>query len=68
MRIKVHPVDGRLVRHPVTGRRLAEAGESVVQSSYWTRLAAVGDVRIETPGDSTVESHGARRDEGSKGR
>ena len=47
MRAKVFPVDGRIVRHPTTGRRVSETGDVVVVTSYWTRLERDGDVTIE---------------------
>ena len=47
MRAKVFPVEGRRIRHPNTGRLISEDGDTIVVSSFWTRLERDGDVTIE---------------------
>ncbi len=64
MRVKVFPVEGRLVRHPKTGRLISAEGDVIVESSYWTRLVRDGDVTIEpitsapTSASSSEDSEG----------
>jgi hypothetical protein len=44
--LHLKPAEGALVRHP-DGRRLADEGETVIDSPHWQRRLAAGDV-VET--------------------
>ena len=46
MKIKIKPKDGLKVVHPDSKRAIAAEGEEVVQSSYWLRRLADGDVLL----------------------
>ncbi len=46
MRIKVTPVEGRVVRDPQHGRIVPPEGSEVVATAYWRRLELDGDITI----------------------
>ena len=58
--ITVIPQDGRLVRDE-EGKRLPDKGKAVMQSLYWRRRIADGDVRIEEPEAASQETARAPR-------
>jgi hypothetical protein len=45
----IRPAADRRVRHPLTHKLLAEAGEAVGWNSYWERLRQAGDVVVVEP-------------------
>ena len=45
----IRPVEGRLVRDPVTKRHLPAAGAEVPESTYWIRRIEGGDVVRTSP-------------------
>ena len=54
--MKVYPVDGRIVRDPVTGRVVPVRGLEVPETdSFWIRRLADGDVTKTPPEVSDQE-------------
>ncbi|WP_075259042.1 DUF2635 domain-containing protein [Herbaspirillum camelliae] len=52
----IYPVEGRIVRDPVTGRELTKAGVTVDENdSFWLRRLADGDVTEEEPAEEDAE-------------
>ncbi|QZA99292.1 DUF2635 domain-containing protein [Pseudomonas mandelii] len=47
-RVKVIPVEGRLVRIPGTYEALPAGGKTLELNSYWLRKKAAGDVEFKT--------------------
>lgn len=44
MKIKIKPVEGKIVRNPVTRQPLSKDGELVEKSPFWIRRLKDGDV------------------------
>lgn len=61
MRIKVTPVENRVVRDPQTTRLVPPEGSEVVATAYWRRLALDGDVTVEE--DTVGEDSGEGEEE-----
>lgn len=47
--MKIYPVEGRLVRDPVTGREITGPTEVLENDSFWVRRLEDGDVTIVAP-------------------
>ena len=47
--MKIKPVDGRLVRDPVTGRKLDGEVDVLDNDGFWLRRIADGDVAVVAP-------------------
>ncbi len=56
--MKIYPVEGRLIRDPVTGREITEGTVVPDNDSFWLRRLADGDVTSEAPTKSS-EKKGA---------
>ena len=49
-RTLIRPVDGKVVLHPNSRRRLAVDGEPIALDPYWRRMIADGDVEMVPTG------------------
>jgi Protein of unknown function (DUF2635) len=47
--MRVKPVDGRLVRDPVTKQLLPAEGREVPDDQFWRRRLRDGDIVLDTP-------------------
>lgn len=47
--MKIYPVEGRLVRDPVTGREVTGPTEVLEDDSFWIRRLEDGDVTTVAP-------------------
>lgn len=55
----IYPVEGRIVRDPVTGREVTADGVPVDENdSFWLRRLADGDVTDEKPKAGKTDSGG----------
>lgn len=60
-RVRVKPLEGRLVRHPDTYEKLPAEGKVLEMNSYWRRKEIAGDVSIKLEADPAAAAKGEKQ-------